>query len=133
MSIEFLLILLTSFTAATTIIQVIEMWILVKNQQRTNEILEHPIEMICHLAEDLKENKEAQAVFFELIAAMAMTGFNQVQQAIGKDIGKEIKDASNPLPKKYAWAWPLVKGFIPKKALQDAGVEAVVEATGWNL
>jgi hypothetical protein len=119
-----LLFWLLIFSAITSAINCIEIVYLIKSSKRTNEILEHPVEIITKLAADLKDDKEAQEMFFQLVGAMAITGFTHIQQTVGKDIKKEIK-SGNPLPKKYGWAWPFLEGLIPKT--QDAAVQHVVE------
>jgi hypothetical protein len=112
-------------TIFTGIVQCIEMYLLIQSTKRTNYIFEHPIEIVSKLAEDLEHDKKAQETFFSLTASMAATGFQQIQSMIGKDIKKDIASAANPLPKKYAWAWPFVQGFLPKA--KDQAIDAVVE------
>lgn len=82
-----LLLLIAFVTTITTLIQCIEMWILVHNQRETNRILSQPGDIIKNLIIQLQEDKDFQQNFWGLI------------QACGASIIQGIRGGGGELPK----------------------------------
>lgn len=135
MSVEELLFWIVLLTGATTLIQCIEMFLILVNQRRTNELLEN----IGHLASDgffqfindIAEDKQKEAAFFGFVRCCG-------QHAIGA-----VKDAAMPkMPKIKSlgdvigllFSSPAVQAKIEKKVgeMVEGAAETAVEGAGWG-
>lgn len=84
------------FTMVTTVIQCIEMWILIKNQRATNEILSHPGDLlmdgIIQFALDLLEDNESRTTFFQFVNACGAAATPQIKElmiSFLKELGED--------------------------------------------
>lgn len=114
-------ILTAIFTLVTTLIQCLEMWILIQNQRETNRLLSNPGELLLKglhgMADELKDNPEAQAAIFEFVGACGAVAYNTALQAVKGKIADTIKKEI-PVPRKYRWLYEIGNNFLGNKSSQ---------------
>lgn len=125
------LMLIALMTGITTIIQCIEMWMLVRSSRRTNELLSDPAPLLMGLMEHLAEDKKFQQEFGAFISWMGQAGIagvkNTMQEAGFKP--PKIKSFGDLLG--FLVQMPTIQSAIEAKAqsmVTKAGTEVVKDA-----
>lgn len=141
MSTETWLAVIALATIVTTAIQCIEMFMILRSNRRTNEILENPAPVIVGLMDALKEDKEFAQEFGNFIAwggSAALAGVRQNMETAGIKPPK-IKSLGDFLG--FLVQMPQIQAAIEKKmvgAVEGAAAEVVDKKVGaamveWGL
>jgi len=134
MSAETLLLVIAVATIVTTAIQCLEMFLILRSNRRTNEILENPAPVIEGLMIACKEDKEFAQAFGSFLAwsgQCAIAGFKAQAEQAGVKVPK-IKSVGDLFS--FALQMPSIQAAIEKKIKGSAGnaVAEVVE-DAWGL
>jgi len=129
------LMLIALMTGITTIIQCVEMWLLLRSSRQTNAYLANPAPLISGFLRELAEDKEFAQEFAGFVAWMGQTGLSGVKTAM-QDAGikpPKIKSFGDLLG--FMVQMPQIQAAIEKKAkaaIEGAAGEAVEKtAEAW--
>jgi len=103
------LMIIALVTTLTTIIQCIEMYLLLRSTRNTNEILSNPTIIVKDFLENLVEDKDVQKAFFEFVA---VCGSAMMQGMQGNPAGAPAK------PVKLKGMAKLLEPFINNQQVQ---------------
>lgn len=138
MSIEALLLIIAAATIITTIIQCIEMWMLVSSSRRTNELLEDPTPLLESIVERMRKDHAFGAAVGSLFVFMGQCAFAEMRDMVAGKIPKlrrpkNIQEAlgmlaENLMPRVQEYA----SNAIANKATEKAGAAAEKVTEGWG-
>lgn len=132
-----LLLVIAIATIVTTLIQCIEMWMLISSSRRTNELLSQPGDIIVSLVEQLQNDKKFAATFMGFVGwlgQVTIAGAKEAVQQAGVYKPPKIKSVADLLS--FALQLPAIQNAVEKKIVDTVGGEAVKTATeavggGW--
>jgi len=117
------LMLIALMTGATTLIQCIEMWMLVKSSRRTNELLENPAPLVSGFLQNLANDPDFAKEFAGFIAWMGQTGISGIKTTMQEAGIKPPKIKSFGDMVGFLFQMPQIQAAIEKKA------KAAIEGT----
>lgn len=139
------LVVIALVTTLTTIIQCIEMYLLITSSRRTNQILEHPGPLVVsglkELMVELSEDKDFQQMLGGFVAWAGTTAITNVKANMEKAGIKvpKIKSLGDALG--LIFQLPGVQAAVEKKveglvgglteAVGEAGAQATAPGSGW--
>ena len=135
------LIIIAVVTTLTTIIQCIEMYLLISSSRRTNQILEHPGPLVVsglkELMAEVSEDKDFQAMLGGFVSWAGTTAIASVKQNMEQAGIKVPKIRSLGDALGLVFQLPGIQGAIEKKAqsilgdVGEAGAQATAAGSGW--
>lgn len=125
-----LLLLIAAITGITTLIQCIEMWLLVSSSRQTNRILSKPGELFTHLIEQLADDPKFREEFWGLVQATGIKALEAISTMPEVARQQAIKGLPRPVRSIIEGAQAL--GIDFKKIFKTEAVDKAKEVVEWG-